>query len=197
MLGLSAVGIHDNFFEIGGDSILSIQVIARAHAAGLDLTPREIFDNQTIATLASVARSAPAANCTQEPVIGPAVLTPIQRWFFEQELTAAHHWNQSVLLKLAEAPAMSALEEAFNALIRHHDALRSRFHRSAAGWSQEIAPPDQPVSLMAFDLRNETPMSALSAWSRSRRKRRRVWIWHRDRCFAPLCFSLEIRNGGC
>jgi len=157
VLGLLDVGIHDNFFEIGGDSILSIQVIARAHAAGLDLTPREMFDNQTIATLASVARSAPAANCPQEPVTGPAVLTPIQRWFFEQELTDAHHWNQSVLLKLAEAPAMSALEEAFNALILHHDALRSRFHRSPAGWSQEIAPPDQPVSLMAFDLRNENP----------------------------------------
>ena len=71
MLGLLDVGIHDNFFEIGGDSILSIQVIARAHAAGLDLTPREMFDNQTIATLASVARSAPAANCPQEPVTRP------------------------------------------------------------------------------------------------------------------------------
>ena len=46
------VGIHDNFFELGGDSILSIQIVARARQAGLQLTPRQLFQHQTIAALA-------------------------------------------------------------------------------------------------------------------------------------------------
>ncbi|HEV2756650.1 MAG TPA: amino acid adenylation domain-containing protein, partial [Actinomycetota bacterium] len=55
VLGLERVGIHDNFFELGGDSILSIQIVARANAAGLGLTPRLLFQHQTVAALAAVA----------------------------------------------------------------------------------------------------------------------------------------------
>jgi non-ribosomal peptide synthase protein (TIGR01720 family) len=152
VLGLSTLGIHDNFFEAGGDSILSIQVIARARAAGLHLTPRDIFDNQTIAALAAVARSLPAIDCEQHPVTGPAPLTPIQHWFFEQNLADAHHWNQSILLKFSDIPDPIALQEALDAVLNHHDALRARFHRTAQGWDQTIAPPDQPISLRFFDL---------------------------------------------
>ncbi len=166
VLGLPSVGIHDNFFEIGGDSILSIQVIARARAAGLDLTPREIFDNQTIAALAPVARNAPAPEASQEPVTGAAALTPVQRWFFEQELTDAHHWNQSVMLTLTQAPDVSALREAFAAILHHHDALRARFHRSASGWAQEIAAPDGEASLVTVDLGNQTPGDRTMAMER-------------------------------
>ncbi|HEV2754810.1 MAG TPA: amino acid adenylation domain-containing protein, partial [Actinomycetota bacterium] len=55
VLGLERVGVHDNFFELGGDSILSIQIVARANAAGLGLTPRLLFQHQTVAALAAVA----------------------------------------------------------------------------------------------------------------------------------------------
>ena len=102
VLGLDQVGIHDNFFELGGDSILSIRIISRAAQAGVQLTTRLLFQHQTIAelaplaVLASEARS--AAFATQTLVSGPVPLTPIQHWFFAQQLAVPQHWNQSLLL---------------------------------------------------------------------------------------------------
>jgi aryl carrier-like protein len=55
LLGLEQVGIHDNFFDLGGDSILAIQIISRANQAGLRLTPKQLFQNQTIAGLAAIS----------------------------------------------------------------------------------------------------------------------------------------------
>ena len=93
LLGLSQVGIHDNFFALGGDSILSIQVITRARKAGIYLTPQQIFQYQTIGELASVAVTVPVLDSEQGIITGEAPLTPIQLWFFEQELSNPHHWN--------------------------------------------------------------------------------------------------------
>ena len=61
MLGLPRAGSasDDNFFALGGDSILSIQVVARADQAGLRLTPRQLFQHQTVAELAAVGRDGP------------------------------------------------------------------------------------------------------------------------------------------
>src|SRR5213078_203669 len=93
VLGIPELGIHDNFFELGGDSILSIQIIARANQAGLRLTPKQVFQHQTIATLAAVAGSEAIAEAEQGTVTGAVPLTPIQRWFFEQELEEGQHYN--------------------------------------------------------------------------------------------------------
>jgi non-ribosomal peptide synthase protein (TIGR01720 family) len=152
VLGIAEVGIHDSFFELGGDSILTIQVVAKAHEAGLHITARDLFDHQTIARLAAVAENVPAIECEQGAVTGPVVLTPIQHWFFEQKLPDAHHWNQSVLLKLAEPPDEAALEGALAALVDHHDALRLRFTETEGGWSQEIAAPGQTVPMEVVNL---------------------------------------------
>src|SRR5262249_5023259 len=84
-LNLPQVGIHDNFFELGGDSILSIQIIARAGKVGFRLTPQQIFQHQTIAQLAALAGAGESVQAEQGVVTGPVPLTPIQRWFFEQE----------------------------------------------------------------------------------------------------------------
>ena len=64
VLRLERVSIHDNFFELGGDSILSIQATSRAKAAGVNITVKQIFENQTIAKLASVATEGPAIHST-------------------------------------------------------------------------------------------------------------------------------------
>ena len=61
VLGLERVGVDDSFFELGGDSILSMQVVARARAAGLVCRPRDIFVEQTVARLARVAGVADGA----------------------------------------------------------------------------------------------------------------------------------------
>jgi amino acid adenylation domain-containing protein/non-ribosomal peptide synthase protein (TIGR01720 family) len=132
------VGVEDRFFELGGDSILSIQVVSRARRAGLEMSPRQMFEYQTIAELAAVVGMAPAAQPREDQgrAEGSARLTPVQSYFFEQELAAPGHYNQSVLLEVDAAVGDAALEAALPAVLEHHDALRLRFRRSDAGWEQ-------------------------------------------------------------
>ena len=78
LLNVERVGIHDNFFELGGDSILSIQIIARAAQAGLQLTPKQLFQHQTVAELAAAAGTGTAVLAEQDTISGPVPLTPIQ-----------------------------------------------------------------------------------------------------------------------
>ena len=151
-LGLETVGIHNNFFELGGDSILSIQIVARASQAGLKLTPKQVFENQTIAELASVATTQQAIEAQQGPVKGLVPLTPIQHWFFGQDLPEPHHWNQSLLLEVQHPLELGCLEQAVKAVLDHHDALRLRFVREETGWRQFEADIDESVPLVGVDL---------------------------------------------
>ncbi|XXY48923.1 amino acid adenylation domain-containing protein [Sorangium sp. So ce269] len=152
VLGAERVGADDNFFELGGDSILSVQIVARARQAGLELTPKHVFEYQTIAELAAVAGSARAVSAEQGLMTGAAPLSPIQRWFFEQELAEPHHFNQAILLELHRPAAPEVLAAALDELLRHHDALRLRFTRSASGWEQAYAPPADAAPLSLVDL---------------------------------------------
>lgn len=142
VLGLPQVGTQENFFELGGDSIVSLQVIARAKQVGLILSPRHIFQWQTVAELAAVAGRdmAVTRDAEQGVVTGEVALTPIQCAFFELPLVNPNHWNQSVLLEAKEPLVESALEAAVAALIGHHDALRLRFRQATDGWRQSHAP---------------------------------------------------------
>ena len=151
VLRLERVGVHDNFFELGGDSILSIQIIARANQAGLRLTPKQLFQHQTVAELAT-AGTTPAVQVEQGPVTGAVPLTPIQRWFFEQHLPDPHHYNQAVLLEVRQALDPALVERALQQLLLHHDALRLRFVRVASGWQQINAGPDDAVPFSGVDL---------------------------------------------
>ncbi|HDQ71157.1 MAG TPA: amino acid adenylation domain-containing protein, partial [Chloroflexi bacterium] len=140
VLGLERLGVHDNFFDLGGDSIISIQIIARANQAGLRLTPKQIFQHQTVAELAAVSGAAVAISTEHEqgPVTGPVPLTPIQRWFFEWDLPDRHHFNQAFWLALDETISRDGLAQAVEALLAHHDALRMCFTRDEVGrhWQQ-------------------------------------------------------------
>ena len=93
MLGVERIGIHDNFFELGGDSILSIQVVARARQQGIQITPRQLFQQQTIAELAAVVQDLDqvVAPIEQGLAQGSMPLTPIQHWFFAQEQPEPWH----------------------------------------------------------------------------------------------------------
>ena len=121
------VSIHDNFFEIGGDSILSIQVVSRAKNSGIEITTNQIFHNQTIAELARVANTKVSVTAQQGLVTGEAPLTPIQHWFLAQKIQEPHHYNQSVLLHLHKYIKPQLLKKALGKLLEHHDVLRSRF----------------------------------------------------------------------
>ncbi len=160
VLRLDHVGVHDNFFALGGDSILSIQIITRARQAGLALTPRHLFENQTIAELAAFAAPEPTNDSDQNPVTGPAPLTPIQHWFFERELAEMHHWNQAFIFQTTAPLDGATLALAALAVERHHDALRLRFHRGAAGWEQTFAAPPETVTIARCTLAEAAAVQA-------------------------------------
>src|SRR5262249_61262815 len=80
VLGVERVGVDESFFDLGGDSILSMQVVARARAAGLACRPRDIFVEQTVARLAQVAGVADGAAGRIDEGIGQVVDTPIMGW---------------------------------------------------------------------------------------------------------------------
>ena len=135
LLGIPQVGLYDNFFALGGDSILSIQVVSRAKRAGIRFSTKQLFENQTIAELAKVVGSAENLIAQQEAVTHSAALTPIQHWFYEQSFADAEHWNMSLLLQPAanlhsEADiqqAITATEQAVRALVKQHDMLRGYY----------------------------------------------------------------------
>ena len=139
ILGCS-VGIHDNFFERGGDSILSIQMVAKANHAGMKLTPKQLFQHQTIAELATVIEIAPTIPVESGIITGIVPLTPIQHWLFEQNLHKWDHFNQAVLLEVAADLEVDYLKQAIEVLVVHHDVLRSCFTNSSLNgtWEQEI-----------------------------------------------------------
>ncbi|WP_436498500.1 non-ribosomal peptide synthase/polyketide synthase [Actinokineospora sp. HUAS TT18] len=139
VLGVDRVGISDNFFTLGGDSILSIQVVARARQRGMRLATRDLFLHQTIAELAPAVTVLERADHT--PATGPVPLTPIQHWFFDTHSGNPHHFNQTHFAELTAEPDVPALRTAFDALITHHDALRLRFHHDDGVWLQRNAEP--------------------------------------------------------
>jgi amino acid adenylation domain-containing protein/non-ribosomal peptide synthase protein (TIGR01720 family) len=168
VLGVAAIGIHDNLFDLGGDSILIIQIVSRAREAGLKLAPNQLFDHQTIATLSAVAvtvedASAPAAE--QEPVVGPLPLAPMQAWFFEQRFADAHHFNQAVSLDVPGAGIdIAAATAATAAVLVHHDALRLRFVETAGRWTATHAPvPADAAATSPFDIVDVTAGSEADA----------------------------------
>ncbi|HEX5254707.1 MAG TPA: amino acid adenylation domain-containing protein, partial [Mycobacterium sp.] len=138
VLGLERVGVDDSFFELGGDSILSMQVVARARAAGLLCRPRDIFVEQTVARLALVAGVADGEAGPIDEGIGPLVATPIMRWL--QDVDApVEQFNQTVVV-LAPAGATEAdAVVLLQALLDRHPMLRLRIDDDGAGgWSLRV-----------------------------------------------------------
>jgi amino acid adenylation domain-containing protein/non-ribosomal peptide synthase protein (TIGR01720 family) len=134
------IGLEENFFSIGGDSILSLQMIARAHQSGIRITPRQMFQNPTVRLLAMVAELTHEDPLEQEPEAGPIPLTPIQHWFFDQKQAEPHHWNQSLILELRDPSVRPVIERALLSVIQAHSSFRLRFQQGADGeWTQWYA----------------------------------------------------------
>lgn len=148
VLDLDWVGPEDSFFEVGGDSILSIQVISRARSAGWDLTPELLFSYPILAELAAKLQKADEtrSGAEQGTVEGGAPLTPVQHWFFSQEFAEPHHWNQALWLAPPPDLQKHLLEQALDELVRHHDSLRLQFKEGR----QTYAAPE-PVELARLE----------------------------------------------
>lgn len=157
VLGIEECGVSDNFLSLGGDSILATQVVARASQAGLAITLRDVFRHQTIGELALVA-AASEAPVVEDDVAGPAPLTAIQCWFFEQRLPNPNHWNMDVLLETREPLDFGVLEQAMRLLVAHHDALLLRFRRDGLDYSQvRGAEPSQSLAVVRMDISKLSP----------------------------------------
>lgn len=162
LLRADRVGLQDNFFALGGDSILSLLLISRARQAGLYLTPKAIFNNKTLQQLAGVAGTADAQpQADQAPVTGDVPLLPIQQWFFSLESPAPHHFNQAHCFIVPARLDLPALSQALQHLLVHHDMLRAGYRRTTGGWQQTVAEPRaDPIAITYLDL------SGLSAAAR-------------------------------
>ncbi|WP_193200009.1 non-ribosomal peptide synthetase [Nostoc sp. MG11] len=152
VLRVEKIGIHDNFFELGGDSILSLQIITRTNQAGLQLSPKQLFEHPTIAQLAAVTGTTKKIPAQQTLVTGFVPLTPIQHWFFAQNQPEAHHYNQSVVLKVPQDLNPEILKRLFQELLQHHDALRMRFVSDGETWQQTNAAFEETTPLSVVDL---------------------------------------------
>ncbi|WP_413116667.1 amino acid adenylation domain-containing protein [Streptomyces sp. CY1] len=126
VLGLDGVGIDEGFFDLGGDSIMSIQMVGRARRAGLELSVRDIFEHRTVAALAEVVTEVEGV-AAEEPGagIGEVPLTPIAHWLLRrgEDLDG---FNMSVVLQTPAALRLDTLTQSLQALLDHHDALRAR-----------------------------------------------------------------------
>jgi amino acid adenylation domain-containing protein/non-ribosomal peptide synthase protein (TIGR01720 family) len=135
VLGLEQVGIDESFFELGGDSILSMQVVARARAAGLVCRPRDIFVEQTVARLAAVVEGAVAQ---VDEGVGPVVATPIMRWLASID-GPVQHFNQTTVVQAPAGATEADVMVLLQALLDRHAMLRLRADDDGArGWSFQV-----------------------------------------------------------
>ncbi|MFE9701915.1 amino acid adenylation domain-containing protein [Streptomyces sp. NPDC005930] len=143
VLGRESVGADDSFFELGGDSIVSIQLVARARRRGLALSPKDVFELKTVAALAGrLQETATTAETDDTPGTGPLDPTPVMRWL-EERGGPVDAFHQSALLRVPPALGEQPLVQALQAVLDRHDALRTRLARPADGgrWTYEIPPP--------------------------------------------------------
>jgi len=125
LLKLPEVALDQGFFALGGDSISSIRLVSRAVESGVVISPRDVFEHQTVARLAAVARGPVTSAGTNDDGIGTVPLTPVMHWLLERGGPIAG-LSQSVLLTVPAGADLARLTEALQALIDHHGMLRSR-----------------------------------------------------------------------
>ncbi|WP_162897104.1 non-ribosomal peptide synthetase [Chromobacterium rhizoryzae] len=154
LLGLERVGVRDNFFALGGDSILSIQMASRAAERGLRLSPQQVFRYPTIAELAAegCAAEEAGAQAEQGEVVGEVRPGPIQAWYLDWPGTDWEQFNQGAYLGLDGTVDAESLIGALQAVAQRHDALRIGWRRDGERWIQESG-AGEPVEVKAVDLR--------------------------------------------
>jgi amino acid adenylation domain-containing protein len=150
VLGIEAVGVNDNFFELGGDSILSIQIVARAKEAGIYLTPKQLFQHQTIAELAQLTGTLPEARESMFEEPGPVQLdqqqlekltefgseiedtyplTPMQQGILFHSLSEPDSgvYTTQFVCELRGDLDQEAFQAAWQSVVRRHQSLRADF----------------------------------------------------------------------
>ncbi|MET9562035.1 amino acid adenylation domain-containing protein [Streptomyces tauricus] len=139
VLALPAVGVGDNFFDLGGDSISALRLVTRIRTAGLVVSVRQVFEHPTVAALASAAAEVAGTDDTDDAV-GTAPPTPIMRWLFEGGGPAVDSANQAMLTDCPADISERAFLAGLQAVLDQHDALRMRIGGTEP-WTVEITEP--------------------------------------------------------
>ncbi len=142
VLGLERVGVDDSFFDLGGDSILSMRVVARARACGVMCRPRDIFVEQTVARLAQVAGVSGNDGGPADEGVGPVGPTPIMRWLEAVDRAGGpvDEFNQTVVVQAPPGVTVSDVEVLLTALLDRHGMLRLRAEDDGDGsWSFTVS----------------------------------------------------------
>ncbi|WP_339179668.1 amino acid adenylation domain-containing protein [Paenibacillus sp. FSL R5-0701] len=165
VLNADRVGVTDHFFELGGDSIKSIQVSSRLHQAGYKLEIRDLFKYPTISQLSLHVKPI-RSTIDQGEITGETALTPIQHWFFESSFADPHHFNQSVMLYRKERFNEEIVYQVLQKLAEHHDALRMVFCKTEQGFGAltRAIQDGGLFTLDVFDFKDaENPTQAVEA----------------------------------
>ncbi|MCX7923870.1 MAG: amino acid adenylation domain-containing protein [Clostridia bacterium] len=149
VLRVEKVGINDNFFDLGGDSIKAIQIIAKTNQLGMNIAVKDILKHKTIAGIfENLKSSTKEVLANQGEISGEVLVTPIQKWFFQNEFGQQHYWNQTNMFMLNEDVDIKLLEDVFKKIIIYHDALRMTYKIS----SEEIKQFNRKNSEVEFKL---------------------------------------------
>ncbi len=165
VLGVSRVGVGDDFFALGGDSIVSIRLVARARAAGMVFTMRDVFTHRSVAGLAAVAKDTSGMTLeAPDTGVGVVTATPIMCWSQERG-GPVNHFYQSMLLIVPAGVDTENLTAALGAALDHHEGLRSRLapapaEAEGADWVLEVPPAG---TVPADGLVHRVPVSGLDA----------------------------------
>ncbi|WP_405403341.1 amino acid adenylation domain-containing protein [Streptomyces sp. NBC_01104] len=126
VLGVAGVGADDSFFDLGGDSIMSIQLVSQARAAGLAISPRDVFRLKTAAALAEAATALDGRPADEADAgLGTVPLTPVMHWAAGRG-ALPDGYNQSMVLRVPAGTTGPLLTAALRSVLDHHDALRAR-----------------------------------------------------------------------
>ncbi len=141
-LRAEAIGIHEDFFALGGDSITSIQIQGALRDRGYEYDLQDLYRFPTIAALAQRLRKTTSERDV-ESISGEAPITPVQAQFFATQSTRPEHYNHSVLLRSSRGFDAETVRQIFSYLRQHHDALRLVFKRRNGNWIQELPAADE------------------------------------------------------
>ncbi len=171
VLGLQSLDVTHSFFNLGGDSILSIRAVSKLRREGYRITPKQLFENPSIRRLARLAVNESEAVAARNIVPGGLLdLTPIQKWFFELGLDNSNHWNMAFSFELSASVSAEQLGAAIKSAADRHSAFRLRFSCEQDVWKQHYVQEsayafsvvDLPANGMksSQDLRDEATSAA-------------------------------------
>ncbi|HEX6508913.1 MAG TPA: AMP-binding protein [Chloroflexota bacterium] len=150
VFGVERIGIHENFFALGGDSLLGMQIVGHARQRGIDMSIEQLAEHPTVATLAAAVRPSIAVDAEQDMVQGVVPLTPRQHLFFEQGVKRTR--AELTLMEVHRYLDPRLVGQAVRRIVEHHDALRMRFHCDESGWHACNAPEERGEVFSSIDV---------------------------------------------